>query len=129
MAPGDVRARERVRAAIDRELALVDRLFSDRDPESEVSRLNARGSAEPFPVSADTVAVLELARRASELTGGAFDVTAAPLAAALLVLGPDAGRALAAREGLAARLVLRQPDGSYAEWPTPAFEGRLAPPR
>jgi thiamine biosynthesis lipoprotein len=51
------------------------------------------------------------------------------LAAALLVLGPDAGRTLAVREGLAVRLVLRRPDGSYAEWSTPALEARLAPPR
>ena len=299
MAPGDMAAHERIRAAIDRELALVDRLLSARDPASEISRLNAHASTEPFPVSADTVAALELGRRASELTGGAFDVTMAPLvdawgfgsstrppeapaaealaalrarvgyrllrldaarrtatksrpdvacdvstlvggwaadriagaiealghpdalvdvggkvaargrrpdgspwrvaleapepgkvgavvelenaavatsgdgrdrwtdtqgrrrsrvldprtgepishgltsatvvhrdgawadalATGLLVLGPDAGRALAARERLAARLVLRQPDGSYAEWSTPTFEGRVAPPR
>jgi thiamine biosynthesis lipoprotein len=44
------------------------------------------------------------------------------LATALLVLGPDEGRALAARERLAARLVLRQADGTYVEWSTPAFE-------
>ena len=44
------------------------------------------------------------------------------LATALLVLGPDEGRTLAARERLAARLVLRQADGTYVEWSTPAFE-------
>ena len=44
------------------------------------------------------------------------------LATALLVLGPDAGRALAARERLLARLVLRQADGTYAEWTTPGFD-------
>jgi thiamine biosynthesis lipoprotein len=70
-APGDMAAHERIRAAIDRELALVARLFSDRDPASEVSRLNAHASTEPFPVSADTVAALELGWRASEFTGGA----------------------------------------------------------
>ena len=51
------------------------------------------------------------------------------LATGLLVLGPDAGRALAARERLAARLVLRQADGTYAEWSTPAFEALVAPAR
>jgi thiamine biosynthesis lipoprotein len=51
------------------------------------------------------------------------------LATALLVLGPDAGRALATRERLAARLVRRQPDGTYAEWWTPAFEAAVAPGR
>ena len=50
------------------------------------------------------------------------------LATALMVLGPDEGRALAARERLAARFVKRQKDGSFAEWATPAFES-LVPPR
>ena len=79
MAGGDEAANDRVRAAIDRELALVNRLFSGWDPTSEVSRLNAHASTEPFPVSAETLAALELGRRASELTGGGFDVTVAPL--------------------------------------------------
>lgn len=299
MVPGDEAANERVRAAIDRELALVNRLFSGWDPGSEISRLNAHASTEPFTISAEMAAALELGRRASELTGGAFDVTVAPLveawgfgpakrppavptadtlaslrarvgyrllhldatrrtatkarpdvtcdvsalaggwaadrvaaaivalghhdalvdiggevsargrrpdgsrwrvavetpepgkvgvvvelenaavatsgdyrnfwtdtqghrrshiidprtgepishglasvtvvhrdgawadalATALLVLGPDAGRALAARERLAARLVLRRPDGTSAEWSTPAFEAVVAPAR
>ncbi len=51
------------------------------------------------------------------------------LATGLLVLGPEAGRALAAREGLAVRLVLRQADGTYAEWSTPAFDALVAPAR
>jgi thiamine biosynthesis lipoprotein len=72
-------ANDRVRAAIDRELALANRLFSGWDPDSELSRLNAHASTEPFPVSAETLAALELGRRASELTAGAFDVTVAPL--------------------------------------------------
>ena len=299
MAGGDEAANDRVRAAIDRELSLANRLFSLWDPASELSRLNAHASTEPFPVSAETMAALELGRRASELTGGAFDVTVAPLveawgfgptkkppavpaaetlaalrarvgyrqlsldaagktvakarpdlacdvsalaggwaadrvaqalvalgyadvlvdiggevsargrrpdgsrwrvaveapqpgkvaavvevenaavatsgdyrnawtdgqgrrrshiidprtgepiahglasvtvvhpdgawadalATGLLVLGPEAGRALAARERLAARLVLRQADGTYAEWSTPAFEALVAPAR
>jgi FAD:protein FMN transferase len=79
MAGGDEAANDRVRAAIDRELALVNRLFSGWDPESEVSRLNAHASTGPFPASAEMLAALELGRRASELTGGAFDVTVAPL--------------------------------------------------
>jgi thiamine biosynthesis lipoprotein len=79
MVPGDEAANDQIRAAIDRELALVNRLFSGWDPASEVSRLNAYASTDPFAVSAETVAALELGRRASELTGGAFDVTVAPL--------------------------------------------------
>ncbi len=50
------------------------------------------------------------------------------LATTLMVLGPDAGRALAARERLAARFVVRQPDGQFAEWSTPAFESVVAAP-
>ena len=48
-------------------------------PESEISRFNRARSTDPFPVSADTLAVLRHAREISELTGGAFDVTVGPL--------------------------------------------------
>ena len=51
--------------------------------------------------------------------------TAGALAAALLVLGPADGRALAERERLAARLVERRPDGTDAEWSSPSFAARL----
>jgi FAD:protein FMN transferase len=79
MRPGDEAANDRIRAAIDGELARVDRLLSRWRPDSEVSRLAAHASTEPFAVSADTAAVLELARKVSDLTGGALDVTVAPL--------------------------------------------------
>jgi thiamine biosynthesis lipoprotein len=79
MRPGDDAANELIRGTIDAELARVDRLFSRWRPDSEVSRLGAHASTEPFPVSADTAALLDLAGRVSELTGGAFDVTVAPL--------------------------------------------------
>jgi hypothetical protein len=54
---------------------------------------------------------------------------AGALAQALLALGPDRGRALAARERLAARLVLRQEDAVLAEWSTPQLEALAAPAR
>jgi thiamine biosynthesis lipoprotein len=79
MPPGDDAANDRIRAAIDGELSRADRLFSRWSPASEISRLSAHASTEPFPVSTETVAALDLGRRASELTGGAFDVTVAPL--------------------------------------------------
>ncbi|HXK08159.1 MAG TPA: FAD:protein FMN transferase [Vicinamibacteria bacterium] len=79
MAPGDEAENDRIRAAIDRELLLSGRLFSRSDPASEVSRLNAHASTEPLPVSPEMLSALALGRRASELTGGAFDVTVAPL--------------------------------------------------
>ena len=50
------------------------------------------------------------------------------LATALMVLGPEAGRALAAHERLMARFVERRQDGGLAEWSTPAFEAVVAGP-
>lgn len=88
MSAEDEAGRDNVRKAIARELGLADRLFSGENPASEVSRLNAHLSRDPLPVAAEMIAVLELARRASELTGGAFDVTAAPLVEAW-GLGPS----------------------------------------
>lgn len=79
MRPGDEAANERIRSAIAGELELAERLFSGWSASSEVSRLAAHGSSEPFAVSRETLLALELARRASELTGGAFDATVAPL--------------------------------------------------
>jgi thiamine biosynthesis lipoprotein len=79
MRPGDEAANERIRAAIDGELARADRLFSGWRPDSEISQLGESASTQPLPVSAETVALLDLARRVSETTGGAFDVTVAPL--------------------------------------------------
>lgn len=108
MPAGDETANERIRPAIDGELVRVDRLFSRWNAASEVARLNAHASTDPFPVSAETVAALDLGRRVSELTGGAFDVTVAPLVDAWgfgpsrrppEVPGPEALATLRARVG------------------------------
>jgi thiamine biosynthesis lipoprotein len=57
---------------------VVDRMSSYCD-DSELSRFNRyRGSA-PFALSTDTFAVFRLARDVSAATGGAFDITVAPL--------------------------------------------------
>jgi FAD:protein FMN transferase len=82
MAGGDEAANEQVRGAIDRELRLVDQQLSGWNPASEISRLSAHASTAPFSVSAPTLEALRLCRRASELSGGAFDVTVEPLVAA-----------------------------------------------
>jgi thiamine biosynthesis lipoprotein len=79
MAGDDQAANEKVRAAIERELAIVDRLLSGWNPQSEISRLNAHASTAPFVVSPVTFEALALCRRASEWSGGAFDVTVLPL--------------------------------------------------
>jgi thiamine biosynthesis lipoprotein len=102
MSPGDEAANERIRAAIGQELALVDRLFSPWSASSEISRLSSHASPAPFPVSPETLAALQLARRASELSGGAFDVTVAPLVEAWGFGPSSAPRAAPAAEALAA---------------------------
>ena len=68
-----------LREAVGRVLARVDGRMSTWRPESELSRFNRLRSTEPFPVSADTLAVFRHALEISALTGGAFDVTVAPL--------------------------------------------------
>ena len=108
MAGGDEAANERVRAAIERELSLVERLLSGWNPESEISRLNAHAATTPFQVSKQTLQALGLGQRASELTDGAFDVTVFPLVEAWgfgpaggtrTAPGDEALRALRARVG------------------------------
>jgi thiamine biosynthesis lipoprotein len=74
--------RARARQAVERALASVDDAMSTWKPESELSRLNAHASTEPFALSAATLEVLAIAQRTSERSRGAFDVTVAPLVAA-----------------------------------------------
>ena len=76
--PGDGRI-DALREAVEQTLARVDERMSTWRPESELSRFNRLHSTEPFPVSADTLAVFRHAQDLSALTGGAFDVTVAPL--------------------------------------------------
>lgn len=74
--------RAAVNAAIERELALVDRLLSGWRPDSEVARLNGHRAPAPFPLSPETLEVLVEAERVAVATDGAFDVTVGPLVAA-----------------------------------------------
>ena len=71
-------ARRACRAAFDR-IAALDATLSDYDPESELSRLAQSAGGPPVPVSADLFDVLERSRRVYERSGGAFDVTIAPV--------------------------------------------------
>lgn len=62
------------------ETARLDSLFSDYRTDSEIAFLAARGGdGAALPVSKDLWCVLRTARRWSELTHGAFDVTVGPL--------------------------------------------------
>jgi thiamine biosynthesis lipoprotein len=57
----------------------VNQQMSVFDPQSEVSRFNRYQKLDWFPVSKPTVAVLTEAQTISKKSGGAFDVTVAPL--------------------------------------------------
>ncbi len=73
---------------IHEELAKVNALMSTYQPDSEVSRFNRFDRIEWFPASPDSVAVIEEALNVGRLTGGAFDITVAPLVD-LWNFGPD----------------------------------------
>jgi thiamine biosynthesis lipoprotein len=69
-----------LRRAIDRAFGVIGALqarLSAHDPASEVSRLNRNGYAGAIRVSRDVRRVLRAAARLSQLSAGAFDVTAA----------------------------------------------------
>ena len=68
-----------VRSAIESELADITRHLSTYTPDSELSRFNRSRDTGWVPASTDLVDVLSEARRVSELTHGAYDVTVAPL--------------------------------------------------
>lgn len=61
------------------EMRRIADLMNAEDPASEVSRINQSAGTKPVKVSEETFALLQLAQRYSELSGGAFDVTVRPL--------------------------------------------------
>jgi len=67
------------RAAVHEALTAVDVAMSAHRPDSELSRFNAHASVAPYALSAETWAVFALAREVSAASGGAFDVTVAPV--------------------------------------------------
>ncbi|QDU62080.1 Thiamine biosynthesis lipoprotein ApbE precursor [Planctomycetes bacterium Pan216] len=69
----------RVKKAIDKLLAKINRQMSTYDPESEISRFNNSTSTEWVNVSLGFAKVVEEAKRIHEQSGGAFDVTVGPL--------------------------------------------------
>ncbi|MFH1922848.1 MAG: FAD:protein FMN transferase [Planctomycetota bacterium] len=70
---------ETLKREIDAELARIDALMSTYRPDSELSRLNRFDQSGWFAVSPETAAVIDEAVKVGRLTGGAFDVTVAPL--------------------------------------------------
>ena len=71
-------ARRASRAAFDR-IEALNAVLSDYDPESELSRLSRSAGGPAVKVSADLFDVLERSKRLYERSGGAFDVTIAPV--------------------------------------------------
>ncbi len=114
-APGiDAVALER---AISARLENLEQRFSTYRSRSEISQFNALRHTEWFSVSAELISVATEARRISALTGGAFDVSVAPL---LRLWGfgpqrragglPEAGEVQAARALVDWRALEVQPD-------------------
>src|ERR1039457_4227633 len=78
--PGDDPAR--LRAAAEEAFDEIDRLEAQLSlfrPSSEIANVNARAADEPVRVSPETFQLLEHAARLTIETGGAFDITIAPL--------------------------------------------------
>lgn len=73
-------ARKAIQAAWEA-LEKVYQTMNDRDPESELSRLNNSASGQEVVVSSDLFAVLCASQQYSRLTDGAFDITVGPEAA------------------------------------------------
>jgi thiamine biosynthesis lipoprotein len=61
--------------AVFAEFDRLDRMMSVWKPESDIVRLNQAAGEHPVPVAAETIEILEQARKISEWTNGKFDVT------------------------------------------------------
>src|SRR5215475_9236552 len=71
-----------LRSAGEEALDEIDRLEAQLSlyrPSSEIANLNARAAREPVRVSPPLFSLLEHARKLHEESGGAFDITIAPL--------------------------------------------------
>ena len=75
----DREATSRAASAVSRELARVDELMSNWRADSEIERFNRQRSTAPVAVSPDLAEVVAIARRVSDASAGAFDITVAPL--------------------------------------------------
>jgi thiamine biosynthesis lipoprotein len=79
VAAADAADARRMFVAARSEIQRAEALMSVFREDSEVSRLNREGAAGPVALSESTMAVLRASIEFSELSGGAFDVTYAPL--------------------------------------------------
>lgn len=78
-APDEAQAKAAADAAFER-VAVLNSIFSDYDPDSELSRLSrTAGEGKAVPVSSTLWLLLERGQRLAERSGGAFDITVGPL--------------------------------------------------
>ncbi len=70
---------ELLKKFVQRELDKVDLVASTYKKDSEISRFNASRSTDWFAVSPETAKIVAVAQDVAQKTGGAFDVTVAPL--------------------------------------------------
>jgi thiamine biosynthesis lipoprotein len=102
-----------LRAAGEEALGEIERLESQLSlfrPESEIAHLNARAAREPIQVSPEVFGLLEHAQRLHAESGGAFDITIAPLVRCWGFMGssgrrPSAEELAQAREKVGMNLV------------------------
>ena len=84
-----------LRAAGEEALNEIERLEAQLSlyrPSSEIANINARAAREPVRVEPSLFRLLEHAKRLAQETGGAFDITIAPLMRAWGLLGREVGR-------------------------------------
>lgn len=102
------------------DLARIDLLMSTWDAESELSRFNQQATTDPVPVSPETFEVFRWAIELAELTGGALDVTVAPLVeawgfgpAGQSAGEPDEATIARLRDATGVRHLALDPDGQW----------------
>ena len=87
----DVADAEQLSTTIDSRLKAINQLMSTYIGDSEISRLNHLSVSDSMPLSEENLAMLALANRLNNQSGGKFDVTLAPLID-LWGFGPDPRR-------------------------------------
>lgn len=95
---------EALQASVHDALEGINRGLSLHRADSELTRFNRHASATPFALSKDFLAVLAAAQQISALSGGAFDVSVAPLTQAW-GFGPDKRSVVPAAEQIEASRV------------------------
>ena len=71
----DSETAEKLRTEIPTAIAQIENSISIFEPESEISRFNATSKTDWFPLSLETVEIVETSLEISRETGGAFDIT------------------------------------------------------